>query len=300
MISSTARRCSSSSRRAGPSHSACCRKLQRILRLRPVMMLSRTVMPLKSAMFWKVRAMPSAAARCGSMFAELAVLEADACLAAGGTRRSCTFSIELLPAPLGPMMARTSLLRTSKETSESALHAAEGERDVAHLEQRIAHQAALFSRGRRRRSSHRRILRSAENSAGPPVLVPDLRLDVHRFLRRCTAPRPASAYFSPMKPPAHLARARELAVVGVELLVQDQEAVDLGTGELRLAREVGVHLLDAAGHELVHRVALREIGIAAVGEVALLGPVADTASMSILTNAPTRSRSAPKATASLM
>jgi hypothetical protein len=62
-----ARRCSSSSRFAGPNQTACCRKLQRIFRLRPVITLSSTVMPLNSAMFWKVRAMPSAAAWCGSM-----------------------------------------------------------------------------------------------------------------------------------------------------------------------------------------------------------------------------------------
>ena len=40
-----------------------------IFRLRPVMMLSSTLMPLNSAMFWKVRAMPCWAAMCGSIFA---------------------------------------------------------------------------------------------------------------------------------------------------------------------------------------------------------------------------------------
>ena len=37
-----------------------------ILRLRPVMMLSSTVMPLNSAMFWKVRAMPCRRPRAGA------------------------------------------------------------------------------------------------------------------------------------------------------------------------------------------------------------------------------------------
>jgi hypothetical protein len=45
-----------------PQYRACMRKLDFILRLRPVMMLSSTVMPLNSAMFWKVRAMPDLAA----------------------------------------------------------------------------------------------------------------------------------------------------------------------------------------------------------------------------------------------
>ena len=37
---------------------------------------------------------------------------------------------------------------------------------------------------------------------------------------------------------AHLARARQLVVVGIELLVQDQEAVHLRVGETGLAREL--------------------------------------------------------------
>src|ERR1700676_5660509 len=38
--------------------------------------------------------------------------------------------------------------------------------------------------------------------------------------------------------PAHLAGARELAVIRVELLVQDQEPVDLGAREVRLLGEI--------------------------------------------------------------
>jgi hypothetical protein len=67
MISSTARRCSISSRRAAGSHSASCRRLPRIFMLRPTMMLSSTVMPRKSAMFWKVRPTPISAAARGLM-----------------------------------------------------------------------------------------------------------------------------------------------------------------------------------------------------------------------------------------
>ena len=46
--------------REKPRWSASSRKLPRISVLRPVMMLSSTLMPLNSAMFWNVRAMPSA------------------------------------------------------------------------------------------------------------------------------------------------------------------------------------------------------------------------------------------------
>ena len=61
MIFSTNRRCSVSSRSAGPQRSACQKRLLFIFRLRPVMMLSSTLMPLNSARFWKVRAMPISA-----------------------------------------------------------------------------------------------------------------------------------------------------------------------------------------------------------------------------------------------
>ena len=65
MIRSTASRCASSCRRAGPHQSASSRKLPCILSKRPVMMLSSTVMPLKSATFWNVLATPSAATSGG-------------------------------------------------------------------------------------------------------------------------------------------------------------------------------------------------------------------------------------------
>jgi hypothetical protein len=55
-------RCAISSRIAGPNQMACCSMLAFIFRLRPVMMLSSTLMPLNSAMFWKVRAKPGSAA----------------------------------------------------------------------------------------------------------------------------------------------------------------------------------------------------------------------------------------------
>ena len=65
MIFSTCSRLAISSRWVRPQYSACWMKLERIFRLRPVMMLSSTLMPLNSAMFWKVRAMPWRAASCG-------------------------------------------------------------------------------------------------------------------------------------------------------------------------------------------------------------------------------------------
>src|SRR5688572_11572164 len=70
-----------------------------------------------------------------------------------------------------------------------------------------------------------------------------------------------------------LARARELAVVGVELLVQDHEAVDLASGEARVVGEIGVHLLDALADEPHHLRLRREVRVAGIGDAAALGPV---------------------------
>ena len=61
MMRSTTRRCSVSSRSAAPKRIACWKILVFIFRLRPVMMLSSTLMPLKSARFWNVRATPISA-----------------------------------------------------------------------------------------------------------------------------------------------------------------------------------------------------------------------------------------------
>jgi hypothetical protein len=65
MMSSTARRCATSSRSAGPCRRSCHQKPARILSERPAMMLSRVDMPLNRATFWNVRAMPPRAASEG-------------------------------------------------------------------------------------------------------------------------------------------------------------------------------------------------------------------------------------------
>ena len=61
MMRSTNSRCRISSCCAGPRYRASVRKLYFILRSRPVMMLSRVLIPRNSAMFWNVRAKPSRA-----------------------------------------------------------------------------------------------------------------------------------------------------------------------------------------------------------------------------------------------
>jgi hypothetical protein len=74
---------------------------------------------------------------------------------------------------------------------------------------------------------------------------------------------------------AHLAGAGQLVVVRVELLVQHQEAVDLRVAHQRFAGQVGVDLFDALAHQLIRLRMGGQVGVAGVGDVAPLGPVAD-------------------------
>jgi hypothetical protein len=84
----------------------------------------------------------------------------------------------------------------------------------------------------------------------------------------------STSYFSRDEAAAHLAGPRELVVVGVELLVQDHEAMDLRVGDSRIAREVRVDLLDALADEVVDLRLGGEVGVARVRQPAALGPVA--------------------------
>ena len=119
-----------------------------------------------------------------------------------------------------------------------------------------------------------RIFRSAEIDAGAPVLVAHLRLDVHHLLAAVERVHQRGVLLADVAA-AHLARAGQLAVVGVELLVQDQEAMDLRVGEspapaARSAFTFSMH----SRTSVVDLVARGEVDVARVGQVALLRPVA--------------------------
>jgi len=68
--------------------------------------------------------------------------------------------------------------------------------------------------------------------------------------------------------------------------------------ELGLAREIGVHLLEAPRHQLVHRVLLREVGVAEKAMLRLSAQLA-TAHVDIDEGADA-ARWSPNATASLI
>src|SRR5579885_328077 len=210
-----------------------------------------------------------------------------------------TLSIELLPAPFGPMMARISPLRMSKLTSLSArtppkarlipstwrrtspmrrLGLARSMPGLARLPERGRRLGAL--RPRRREGLGVGDADGRAHRADPSVLELHLRLDlalaalgVERGDERAVFVRDEAA--------AHLARAGELAVIGVELLSQDEEALDLRAGEHRVLRQVAVDLLDAVADELVDLGLGRELAVAGIGEAAPLGPVADGAEIDV-------------------
>src|SRR3954468_17712595 len=172
-----------------------------------------------------------------------------------------TFSIELLPAPLGPMMARISRRRTSKDTPWSALTPPKAREMASTL--RMGSAATL----RRRGAADLRLgdAQVRRDHAGAPVLEAHLRLDEAVRPARIQRVDERGVFLGDVAPP-HLARARELAVVGVELLVQDDEPPDLRVGELGIAGEVAVDALDAVAHQVVHRGLGREVDVSRVRE----------------------------------
>ena len=120
MMSSTARRCASSSRLAGPTHMAPASHDRCMRMWRPSSRFSNTVMCGKSSMFWKVRAIPNSATRSGRWpmmdrpFHRMSP-------SWGRYTWLMELKIDVLPAPLGPMMENSSPSATWNETSVMAL-----------------------------------------------------------------------------------------------------------------------------------------------------------------------------------
>src|SRR5580765_234476 len=193
-----------------------------------------------------------------------------------------TFSMELLPAPFGPMMARISCSRTSKETPWSAFTPPK-ERDTSSTT-RMGAPASLgwvIAGGSRRLESSGDVVDFGLGNAqvgrdhpGAPVLETHLRLDVAVRAAGIQGVDQRAVLLADVAP-AHLARTRQLAVVGVELLVKDEEAPDLRTAEGRIAGEVAVDRLDATAQKVVHGGLRSEVDVPGVRQAALLGPVAD-------------------------
>ncbi|MNY10770.1 hypothetical protein D3C86_1437650 [compost metagenome] len=119
-IASARARASSRSRRARPRPTSCSMKLERAASTRPSTMLSRTLSPLKSARFWKVRATPSRASRAVGTWPKLRP-PIHTRPRSGRYSPLMTLTSELLPAPFGPMTARISPLAIDRSTPNSAV-----------------------------------------------------------------------------------------------------------------------------------------------------------------------------------
>src|SRR6266576_85182 len=196
-----------------------------------------------------------------------------------------TLSIEDLPAPFGPMMARISCARTSKETPWSATTPPKAS-EMSSISRMTAPAflAVVISRDETSRAS-RRLPRRGDTvglrlhdsqvrryRAGAAVLETHLGLDEAARPVRVEGIDQDGVFLGDVAA-AHFARARELAVVGVELLLQYEETVDLRVAQRRVGGKVAVHLFDAFAHQLVDRRLRGEVGVTRIGQVALLGPV---------------------------
>src|SRR6266705_3276090 len=195
-----------------------------------------------------------------------------------------TFSIEDLPAPFGPMMARISCSRTSKETPWSATTPPKASEtsSISRIGRPIFLPAVMSAKGNSGRFPRRggaeglrlHDLQVGRHRSGAPVLEAHLSLDETARLVRVESVDQHRVLVSDVAA-SYLARARELAVVGLEFLVQNEEAPNLRVGERGVLREVAVGLLHAFADEIEHRGLRSEVCVARVRQVAPLGPVAD-------------------------
>src|SRR5215472_11299369 len=166
-----------------------------------------------------------------------------------------TLSIELFPAPFGPMIARISCSRTSKLIPVSALTPPK-ERDTRSSWRttspifRCVVTLRGFPRVDRGEDFRFGDVEIGGDHSCAAVLELHLGLDV---LDALAVVKRADQHgvFLRDEAPAHLARARELVVVRIELLVQDEKAMDLRGGERAFAGKLGVHLFDAFADQRV-------------------------------------------------
>src|SRR5689334_10736492 len=150
-----------------------------------------------------------------------------------------TLSSELFPAPFGPMIARISCSRTSSEMSLSALTPPKASDTPSRrsTESPIARTAVMRCERSSRRLGCARSerpglgdLQIGGDDPGAAILEFQLRLDVLHGLARIERFDQLGVLLGD-EAAAHLARARHLVVVWIELLVQYQETLHLRSRE---------------------------------------------------------------------
>src|SRR5262249_55006857 len=197
--------------------------------------------------------------------------------------------MEVLPAPFGPMMARISPLRMSKETSPSALTPPKASDTFS--TDRIASPAATSTRALMRASAarwnavalpSRRLLHDnrgadvADRDSGiddalTAVFERDFRCD--RGLGRAVIERAHERRVTlPNQAAAHLHGAGQFAIVGLKFLGQNQEAPDLRTRQGAVVGERAVDLVHVRREHVADQGVAGKLLIVPVDDVVALRP----------------------------
>src|SRR5215831_7214256 len=199
-----------------------------------------------------------------------------------------TFSRDVLPAPLGPMIARISPVLISTLTSLSACTAPKARAICC-----TCSKGALLSLGpvctcRSAASataisslgdgywclwSHVTDQQLCLERAAPSVLKDHLGLDRHAVIRAIQGLDQRRILLSHKATP-DFAGPSQLAIIRVELFMEDEEAADLGPRHLWIVRQTGIHARNFLLDELVDLRPRCQISIARVGQATALGPVA--------------------------
>src|SRR6266571_1357915 len=199
-----------------------------------------------------------------------------------------TFSSDVLPAPLGPMMARISPVLISTLTSLSACTAPKARAICCACSKgafpslgagcncrSVTSATAVSSLGDCYRCfwSHVTNQQFCFERAAPSVLKDHLGLDRHTVIsaiqgldeRRILLRHKATPDFP---------GTGQLAIIRVELFMEDEEATDLGPRHLWIVRQTGIHARNFPLDEIVDLWSRGKISIARVSQATALGPVA--------------------------
>ena len=207
-----------------------------------------------------------------------------------------------MPAPLGPMIARTSCSRTSKLMSVSAFTPPKASEMLSSLRMTSPMRPSSGARvmanpARSPRPARPCMRRPPRACTGANVLASSIRRSAATMLVRpsskrtsvsmcCTALPPYSAsistaYFSATKPRRTLRVRVSSSSSGSSSLCRIRKRWICDSASPASRRQFRVHLLDAFADQVVDLRLLREVGVAGVGEAAPLGPVADRADVDV-------------------
>src|SRR5262249_7785557 len=199
-----------------------------------------------------------------------------------------TFSSDVLPAPLGPMIARISPALISTLTSLSACTAPKARAICCTCSKgallslgagcdalSASSATAISSLGDCYRCfwSHVTDQQLCLERAAPSVLKDHLGLDCHAVIRAVQGLDERRIFLSHKATP-DFAGTGQLAIIRVELFMEDEEAADLGPRHLRIVCQIDIHARNFPLDEIVDLWPSCEISIARIGQSTALGPVA--------------------------